>query len=516
MNARNQAGAEAPGTQRDEEVPAAAFGVYLRALLRRRYLFAAIVLVCVISAAAWKSRGNPVYEAQASMLVSPIAATDESLIGLPLVRGGDLEPERATQTAASLVRSPESAVEAAEIIGSDAALPALNAVSVEPRPNTSIIDITASAGSPEEAADLANAYAEGALRARRKALQPEVSALVAQTEEDLANVPPNGATAEHLRARLADLRTVQGDPTLSIAASANPGELQGRSTRTVLVLAFIAGLVLAGLTIILIELLAPRPIEEESELSAAYPLPVLSRVPLADFGDDIKRPLAEAPPGLREGFRALRSQIELRARDRARGNGGGGVVLFVSPGAAEGHASCSLNLARAFVSVHESVTLLELDLRNPRMAGMLGTDPRYDVAELLEGLPVERVADRLDGATGMRLVAAPPGIDLDTHERVISRAQEIVDASRRLSDWIVVDVAPISEAADAVIAAPFADHIIVVVRLGSTNAAALNFMRELFEQTGQVPDGYLVVSGGSAGRIRRRRRRRRRKAPSGR
>jgi Mrp family chromosome partitioning ATPase/capsular polysaccharide biosynthesis protein len=494
--------------QLDEDVPAAAIGAYLRAVFRHRLLFAAIVLTCVLGAVAWQSRGDPVYEAGASMLVSPIPASDDLLIGLPLVRGGDLEPERATLTAASIIRSPETAEAAAEILGSDAALPALNTVTVEARPNTSLIDITAAAPSPDEAADLANAYARGAIRARKEALAPEVETQITQTELALQAVPPNGATAEELRARLASLQAVEirGDPTLSIAASANPGELQGRSTAAVLILALIAGVMLAALTIVLIELLAPRPIADEADLSVAYPLPVLSRVPLSGFGDDLSRPLSEAPEALREGFRALRSQIELRASDRAQENGRGGVVLLVSPGSTEGHASCSLNLARAFVSARESVTVVELDLRNPRMAGMLGTDPRHDVAELLRGLPVERVADRPDG-DGLRLVAAPAAIDLETRERVISRSAEIVDASRRLSDWIVVDVAPMSEAADALIAAPSADHIIVVVRLGATNAAALGFMRELFEQTGRAPDGYLVVSGAGERGLRRRRRR---------
>jgi Mrp family chromosome partitioning ATPase/capsular polysaccharide biosynthesis protein len=509
MNWTTPAGPEQGGREDpDGEMPAAALGAYLRGMLRHRLLFAAIVLTCLLSAAAWLSRGNPSYEARASILVSAIPAADQTLVGLPLIRGGDLEPERATQTAASLIGTPDSAEAGAQILGSPAALPALQAVTVTPRPNTSIVDVTASAGSAEEAANIANAYARGALRARKAALEPEVEALIAQTEADLATVPPNGSTAETLRAKLANLRSVaaRGDPTLSIAAAAKPGELQGRSTRTVLILALIAGLTLAGLTIVLIELLSPRPIEDENELSVAYPLPVLSRVRLADFGDDLTRPLTEAPEGLREGFRALRSQLELRATNRTRENGGGGVVLLVSPGASEGHASCSLNLARAFVSVRESVTVIELDLRNPRMAGMLGMDPRYDVAELLRGQPVERVADRLDGE-GLRLVAAPAAIDLETREKVISRSAEIVDASRRLSDWIVVDVAPMSEAADALIAAPSADHIVVVVRLGATNAAALGFMRELFEQTGRVPDGYLVVSGSEERGVRMRRRR---------
>jgi Mrp family chromosome partitioning ATPase/capsular polysaccharide biosynthesis protein len=487
----------------DPEVPAAALASYLRALLRHRFLFAAVTLACVVGAALWLAQRSSDYRAHASILVSPIPATDETLVGLPLVRSSDLEPARATETAASLIDAPASARAAARILGSTDTAAVTSAVSVKAKPDTRIVQVTASGGSPARAAAAANAYARGALRARKERLVPEAERAISQTERELATTP-SAATADALRARLASLRLVaqRGDPTLSLAAAANPGARAGPSAAIVLLLALAAGLVLACLTITLVELLAPRPIEEESELSVVYPLPVLARATLAGQDDDLRGPLAEAPQALREGFRALRAQIELRAADEPRADGGGSVVLLVSPGPSDGSASCSLNLARAFVSVQESVTLLELDLRNPRMAGMLGADPHYDIGMLVSGMSLERVAHRLDGVKGLRLVAAPPAIDVATLEQVVARSGEIVDASRGLSNWIVVDAPPISEAADALITAGSVDHIVVVVQLGSTSPGALGYLRELFEQTGRVPDGYLVVTGPAGGRAR--------------
>lgn len=477
-------------------MPAEALGSYLRGILRHRLLFTAIVLACLLGTVGWLAHRSPVYEATASILVSPIPASDQTLVGLPLVRATDQEPERVPKTAATLIQQPAAARAAAQALGADSPAALANAVSVEPRSNTSIVDVTARAASAVQAANLANAYAKGALRARDEILAAEARGAISQTERNLASVPPGG-TADALRVRLGNLRSValRGDPTLSLAAAASTGVAQGPAARLALVLALGSGLILASLTIVLIELLAPRPIEDESELSATYPLPVLSRVPSAALGDDLQRPLAEAPAALREGFRALRGQLELRAGDRAGDNGGrGSTVLVVSPGATDWRTSCSLNLARSFVSVRETVTVVELDLRNPRMAVMLGADPRHDIGELASGLPLETVAVHLDGSDGMRLIAAPPAIDLDRLEQVMAGSAEIVDASRRLSNWIIVDAPPMSEAADALIAAASADHIVVVVRLGSTSPAALAYVHELFEQAGRIPDGYVVVS----------------------
>jgi Mrp family chromosome partitioning ATPase/capsular polysaccharide biosynthesis protein len=501
-----EGGDSTPETAAAAEVPAAALASYLRGILRHRLLFASIVLSCVLGSAAWLLHRSPRYEAKATILVTPISATDQTLVGLSLVRSTDQEPNRATETAETLVESPAAAALAARSLHV-APAHVQGHISVKAESDSNIVDVKATEDSPDKAASTANAYARAALRVRSDLVISQARRAIAESEGILATAPA-GPSADTLRTRLAALRSVArgGDPTLSLIASASPGTTSDPPAGFVLALALAAGLILAGLTTVLVELLAPRPIEDESELLNAYPLPILARVPTADLGDDLRRPLAEAPGALREGFRALRGQLELRATDRARDIGArGSVVLLVSPGPGDGRVICSLNLARAFVSARESVTLVELDLRHPRMAGILGTDPRRHITGLVAGLPLESVAVQLDGAEGMRLIAAPPAVDLPTVEQVIARSAEIIDESRRLSDWIVVDAPPLSEAADALVAANSADYIVIVVQLGSTSPDALANLRELLQQARRVPEGFLVYSepAGRPGRMRR-------------
>ena len=92
------------------DVPAAALASYLRGILRQRLLFVSIVLCSVLGSAAWLLHRSPQYEAKATILVTPIPAADPSLVGLSLVRSSDQEPDRAPQTAATLVESPAALV----------------------------------------------------------------------------------------------------------------------------------------------------------------------------------------------------------------------------------------------------------------------------------------------------------------------------------------------------------------------------------------------------------------------
>ena len=190
--------------------------------------------------------------------------------------------------------------------------------------------------------------------------------------------------------RLAYLRSIaqSGDPTLALGRPASPGAPENPPA-PILFLALIAGLILAAVASVLVDLLAVRPIATESELLPVYPLPVLARVPGASR--HIKRPLVEAPPALREGYRVLREQLELRSEGLMLGRRGGGkAVLLVVPGRAEGSSVCALNLARAIVSGRQGATVVELNLRRPQMAEMLGIDPMRDVTALIAGMPMWR------------------------------------------------------------------------------------------------------------------------------
>jgi Mrp family chromosome partitioning ATPase/capsular polysaccharide biosynthesis protein len=489
--------------------PAAALKSFLRAIARHPIVFASVIVLCLLGAGAMLSRRAPSFQASAEILVSPVPATDESFAGLPLIRASELAPQRAAATAAPLLESPAAAsLAAARLHTSPAAVS--SAVAVSAVPGTNLVEVSAKGESAGGAAALANAYAEAALRVRDRFLAPQVRRAILETSRQIASLSePNGADSSTLKARLADLRTIahRGDPTLALAHPAPPGTDQNTPTKDALFLALMVGILLASLTAVMIDLLAARPIDSESELSQMYPLPVLARAREARRAADadLRRPLSDAPSTIREGFRTLRGQLELRARDgststsaRARGS----TVLMVSPERDDGRAGCSLNLARAFSSVSETATVVELDVRNPRMAELLGVDPPTDISSLLSGAPVDSVAARLhDGAIG--LIAAPPAVDAATREEITARSVEIVDEARRLGDWVVIDAPPITEAAaDAIAALSAADYVVVVIRLRSTRPEALGLLRELFEQRGREPDGYLVLSGSSIWRWR--------------
>lgn len=496
---RSEGSSPAP-TGATDASPVVALNAFLLAMARHRLAFGAVVVCCLLGGGLWLAQRTPTYESSAAILVSPIPAGDESLVGLPVIRASDLDPQRAAETAAPLLQSSAAARRAAAQsgVGSEASVAA--SVEVRVLEGASLVEVIAEGASPAEAASVANAYAEAALRVRDRHLAPQIEAAIANTENQLARVGgPAGREASLLEKRLATLRSIagEGDPTLSLARPAASGVSQDTPAPQVISIAFVAGLLLAGLTVVMIELLVANPISSEAELERLYRLPVLGRVSqAAKPGATASRAAAgDGRPGAREGFRSLRDQLELRAADAAAHSPDrGSVVLMVSPGRGDQRAGGSLELARAFAVVHGEVTLVELDARRPRLAAMLGVEPAGDISELLSGVPIESVATPFDSGSG-RLVPAPPAADLATREGICARTGEILEQARRLADWTVADAPPAAESpADVIAALGASDHVVVVVHLGSTRPESVAALRELLEQRECVPDGYLVVS----------------------
>ncbi len=491
-----------PSPSETEVSAVEALGSYFRGIGHHWRLFAAIVLSCLFGAALWIGYRASSYSSTAEVLVTPISAFNDSLVGLPLIRSSDPEPQRAVRTGAAVLDSAAAARTAARFLGTTpGAVEA--AITVGAQPDSGIIDVTAVADTSDSSARYANAYASAALARVDARLIPRARVELVETRDLLAAQDLGGATTDELSARLSNLGVIVrgGDPTLSLVRPAEAGLAVGLPPAVIVVLALVAGLALASVTLIVIELVVPRPLREDAELARVYPLPVLARAPGYDAWDDPKKPFRDAPSGMREGFRALRGQLEMRTgkRESPRPRAGS-VVLLTSPEYQEDRFRCALNLGRAFVSAGQSATVIEMDVRNPRIAPSLRLDPTEDLGSLLiGGSPISEIGQSLDGDADLRVVPAPPAVDLPGIEEISARSVELIEAARRLTDWVLVDAGAVSQSADVAVVASAADEVVIVVELGVTTPAALAATHELFDQIRRSPDGYLVLAerGGS-------------------
>jgi tyrosine-protein kinase len=487
-----------PDTETDEAAAAAAFAGYMRALRRHPLVLTVIVVVAFVESLVLLQFRHPHYQATARILVTPLPDSATAYDGLPLVRetaGGqssiyvataasELHTSAATKLAATRLHSTPAAVNAA--------------VTVTPMPGQSIVEVKATSTSPAASAAIANAYAEAALTARRQTLRPLVASMLARTSTELANLhDPTGTTADALRLKLATLRAsaTGSDPTLSPLTTASaPSTPTGYPRSMILAVAVAFQLLIGVMTIILLELLVPPLINEEDELREVWPLPILARIPadasvLLHGGNGGG---AETTPALRDAYRMLRAQLDLRAD-------GQGVIAFVSPSHGDGRTSAAVNLALSEERGHASVLLVDLDVRRPAVAARLGVTMPQGLSNVLTGLDtVEHATRAAPDHPGVSVLGSTRPSTEETRELISGRSAEIVNAARALADWVIVDTAPLGEVSDALGVLNVADDLVVVVRLGHTTQRSLAELRELVERLGAVPVGIVVVNAGHA------------------
>jgi Mrp family chromosome partitioning ATPase/capsular polysaccharide biosynthesis protein len=478
---------------------------YLAAIRSHRLIVVLVTLAAVTASVAFVVLRSPAYEATADVLVEPLPQEDQTFIGLPLLRDtGD--PVRTTQTAALLVESEAAADLAADELGGDWTAEKIleEAVQVSPEGESNILAITATADSPDEAAELANVYTDAVLEIRGREFRRSADALVADLEAQLAATPASDdATRATLATRRDQVRSIveAGDPTLMLSQEAvPPSSPKGASAAVIVALALIAGLTLGTGTALMLELVTRR-IRDQDEAVRLYPLPILARVPVQSARTLRGRKDASwyMPPQIWEPFRTLAVQLEQRERPS-------GAVMVTSATRGDGKTTSSINLAVTLAATGKRVVLLDFDLRNPQIGSALGLAAGPRVADLVD--PGLDLAQLLVRPSELRRFQVLPVQFDPTEIHLIEAATwnlpKLIERARDLADCVVVDTPPLGEVSDALSLAPVVDDVLVVMRPGNTSRTQLSVMRELLDRIGRTPEGYIVLGAtdGAAGGYR--------------
>ncbi len=201
----------------------------------RAVLFVAFTTVlALIAAGIYLGVRSDSYEASADVLVAPLATDDPEFQGLPLIRESS-DGSRPVQTAAGLLRGAAIADLTATALGSDWTEQEVeDSVGVAPRGESNLVAVTAQSEDPDEAAEVANRYANAALQFRRRSIEPALEREIRAVEAE--------AGGETSLQRLRDAKE-NGDPTLSISSPARaPSASSLPSPQLVLLAALIVGI----------------------------------------------------------------------------------------------------------------------------------------------------------------------------------------------------------------------------------------------------------------------------------
>jgi Mrp family chromosome partitioning ATPase len=434
-----------------------------------------------------------VYEGEAELIVTPVTADDPLLATLPLLReSGD--PTRDVETVAELVTGLDVAERAREELGTErSARSLLGDVSAAPVAESSIVAVTAEASSPDEAADLANAFADGLVSERTDALYAELDRRIGELEAQVDESGTGVVPAERLTSEISRLEYLRSgpDPTVRLETEAQPptGPVSPRPTLT-LAAAALAGLVLGVLGAFAAQTLDPR-LRREEQLRHRYSLPILTRVPRDTMRRGLPLTPATVSPVTREAYRTLRANVTAAGR----GSTGARSVLVTGSAPSEGKTTSALNLAASFALSGSRVILIEADLRRPSIADALGVEVgRGLVSTLMEDVPIEEaLITPTPFGPNLRLLLAEYRGGWMSELFSLGAAQRLVEEAKRLADYVVIDSPPLTAVVDTLPLARDADDVVVVARLGVTRLDRLHELAELLANNDIEPLGFALL-----------------------
>jgi succinoglycan biosynthesis transport protein ExoP len=418
------------------------------AVLRRRWPLLVLVIFLGLGAGAAKSlTATPTYRSTTSVFLSLQRGdtVGELAQGSAYLQG--LVQSYADVAKSRIVLEPVVAKQKLSISPSALA----SQVSAQARPNTSIIDISATGSSPTQASRIA-----GAVGAE---LRQAASTLAPQSYGAAATVTV----------------TTISPPSLPTAPSTP------RTTRD-LILGLFGGIALGAILVAVTEALT-SPVDNREIARSATGAPVLASVPRDRAARSRPIPVVTDPTSARtEAFWVLRANLQLQ-----RPIAGPMVLVVTSALPREGRTSVAVNLAAAMSHAERRVLLVDGDLRHPGVARMLGLpgakrDRKADRAN--GGGPDAAVADGglatvLSGETALEDVTRT-WVDPDTKSsvRVLPAGRSAINPSELIAsdamtqlirtmksryDLIVIDTGPLLRVADGAILAARADGALLVV-----------------------------------------------------
>jgi capsular exopolysaccharide synthesis family protein len=474
----------------------------LSILWYRKWSILIVTLLTVGASLLVSSRQTPIYESQASVLVTPIETGNETV---PIE-----EPNMATE--AELVTSATVARIVADNLGvAGPATVLLDNVAVQQPADTEILQIGYRDPDPTKARRLAAGFAEGYLEFREAAalkeievraqeLDAEIAALerrLKDIDRKLRGIPagdPRRSSLDTEAGQLRDQRLQAQLARLGLPQQVTGGRvIQPASSPMSPVspnhvvnglLGLIIGLALGVGQALMRDRLSGR-LRSSEEVEAYLEAPVLAVIPgIPEWRRRkqaylVSQSRRESP--VSEAYRILRTNLMSAATIGIKS------VVVTSAHGGEGKSATVANLGLVLARAGKNVSLVSADLRRPRLHEFFRGSQEPGLSEVLAGGitlngALRPFSSAMNPSIAMRMLSSGrvPG---DPAELLSSAAMaNVLNELEVMSDFVLIDVPPILPVTDALVVARLADAVLLVIGPNSSTRATVTSARQQLDR----------------------------------
>jgi capsular exopolysaccharide synthesis family protein len=424
----------------------------LRAIRLSWWLPVAGLVIGVAVALAWSLVQSPLYTARTQLFVS----TTDSSSTADVYQGSQFSQNRVTSYAQLLT--------GAELAGR--VIEQLN-LAVSADELASEVDATAVAGTVLINVSVTDPSAENAQLIART-LASEFIQLVDELE-----APAVDGVGSPVKVTVTDDAGVPNEPS------------SPQTLRDVAVGGFV-GLIL-GMVLALVRSRLDRSVRDRDEASSLAGAPIIGVILRDDTLQEKHAIERGSTSRTAEAYRQLRTNLQFLSVDEPPK-----VIMISSAVPSEGKTTVAVNLALTLAEAGRSVTLVEGDLRRPRVTRYLGMVGGAGLTNILAGSA--EVGDVLQpyGDGGLKVIAAGPTPPNPSELLASSQMFKLIDELRGTNDFVLIDAPPLLPVADASGLAVIVDGVVLSVRYGSTKKEQLQQTRATLDRVGARTLGVIL------------------------
>lgn len=191
-----------------------------------------------------------------------------------------------------------------------------------------------------------------------------------------------------------------------------------------------------------------------------------------------------------EGFRSLRANLYYALQSRPTN-----VIMVTSSINGEGKTFMSLNLGNSLSLTGKKVLFVELDLRKPKLASMMGLSERIKgFSDIIEGgASIDDCIVPCSFSPHCYLLSAGSQTDNPAELLLNEKVGELFEVLKSKYDYIIIDSPPVGLVSDGFIIQQYAEMTVYVCRHNYTKKEQFEFINEL-KRKNKLVDMYLVVN----------------------
>ena len=428
----------------------------ITALMDKAWLISIVAILCaVIAFAGTFFFITPTYQSSAMFYVNN---TDISVGGTNLsLTSGDISASRGlVDTYIVILNTRETLLDVLDYAEVDISYGKLhNMIQAADVGGTEVFRVTVTSTDPYEAEELANAIAH--------VLPKRISSII-----------------EGSSAKVVDTAVVASSPS-------SPSYVKNT------IIGLLAGLIMSAVAVVAVTMM-DITIRTEEDITQSCKYPILASVPDMSvhekggyYGYGKKTTEKGAKSGKKaelvggkisfaaaEAYKLLRTKLLFSFADEKNCR----IIGVSSALSGEGKSLTSVNLAYSMSQLSKRVLLIDCDMRRPTLAEKLPIQKSPGLSDFLAG---QTTADHLIQLCGIKgdeqaFHAMAPGRTPPNPMELLSSAkmEKMLNLLREKYDYIILDLPPVGEVGDALVASKLADGMLMIARQNLCDRIALN------------------------------------------